>query len=188
MPSNRASEAAARCRSAIFKPRVVELSEHTAALRDEFRAHERKDAREWKHPLNNGTSSRTTIGDLIRRVFVDLGSNVPARTVTQFIIDGKLLPAEMKRALLFRGLNDHVRRELARITIEGLPFAQPTGTKKQSPWKQLDLFTRDEAHAPCGDDCAISTRTTASSCGCKAGVSISSVTRRTFPTCLHSSD
>jgi hypothetical protein len=88
-----------------------------------------------------------TIGDLIRRVFVELGSNVPARTVTQFIIDRDLLPAEMSQALLFRGLNDHVRRELARTTIEGLPFAQPTGTKRRSPWKQLDLFTRAEAHA-----------------------------------------
>jgi hypothetical protein len=141
-------QAAARCRSAIFKPRVVELSEHTAALRDEFRAHERKERARMETPIEQrNLVEDETIGDLIRRVFVDLGSNVPARTVTQFIIDGKLLPAEMKRALLFRGLNDHVRRELARITIEGLPFAQPTGTKKQSPWKQLDLFTRDEAHA-----------------------------------------
>ena len=88
-----------------------------------------------------------TIGDLIRRVFVELGSNEPARTVTQFILDRDLLPAETTQALLFRGLNDVVRRELARITIEGLPFAQPTGTKKQAPWKQLDLFTRAEAHA-----------------------------------------
>jgi hypothetical protein len=98
-------------------------------------------------PLEQQSLIGESAGDIIRRVFVELGSNVPSGAVTRSILDRDLLPSEMRDGFLFRGLNDRVRKELARITIEGLPFAQPTGTKQRAPWKQLDLFTREEAYS-----------------------------------------
>ncbi len=88
-----------------------------------------------------------SVGAVVRRVFVELGSNVPVRVVTKTIIDQQLLPAATLNHFLFRGLNERVRHELTVKTKEGLPFAQPTGRQKEAPWKQLDLFTLDEAFA-----------------------------------------
>ena len=82
-----------------------------------------------------------------RRVFAELGGNVPTRVVTQTILDRDLLPEEMRPALLFRGVNDLVRRALTHLTAEKLPFAQATGANRRAPWKQLDLFTKREAFA-----------------------------------------
>lgn len=42
---------------------------------------------------------------------------------------------------------ERMRREWARNTIEGVPFAQPTDATEEAPWKRLDLFTREEAYA-----------------------------------------
>jgi hypothetical protein len=88
-----------------------------------------------------------SVGEVVRRVFVELGSNVPIRTVTQAIIDRQLLPALTLSHFLYRGLYERVRKELSAKTREGLPFAQPTSLVKTAPWKQLDLFTGDEAFA-----------------------------------------
>lgn len=38
--------------------------------------------------------------------------------------------------------------ELSEISaVTDLPFAQPTGVKRNAPWKQLAFFTRSEGHA-----------------------------------------
>jgi hypothetical protein len=87
------------------------------------------------------------LSERIREFFITLGGNVPMRDLASAIIDRQVLPQPVIDRCTLRGVMAMCRKALSAKTRENLPFAQPTGAKRQDPWLQLDLFTQAEAHA-----------------------------------------
>lgn len=82
--------------------------------------------------------------DQIRQVFIELGGNVPMRVLAEAILDRGVLPDDVLARCRLRGLVELCREALSRDTPEGVPFAQPTGRKRDDPWLQMDLFTYEQ--------------------------------------------
>jgi hypothetical protein len=90
---------------------------------------------------------------VLRDLFERLGGNIPIRALATQAIRRRLIPLEELRRCRLKGVQDLCKAALKTKMRNGLAFAKPVprdedddeaDEKDADPWKQLELFTRDE--------------------------------------------
>jgi hypothetical protein len=98
-----------------------------------------------------GHKRRSTMYAELRDLFGELGGNVPMRVLGDSAVARGVIPPEEVKRCTDRGIQEICRRALKVRGENGLPFAKPTSSTRDDDgnveWKQLELFTYDEAAA-----------------------------------------
>lgn len=91
---------------------------------------------------------RTALFKALRDLFRELGGSLPIRLLAEEAITRGTIPEEVLDMCQVRGVSELCRTALKAKTEDDLPFAKPTSSAENNgEWKQLELFTYQEAQA-----------------------------------------
>lgn len=90
---------------------------------------------------------RTAVLKNLRELFANLGGDMPVRVLAEEAITRGVIPSDVLASCQLRGVTELCRQALKTKTESGLPFAKPTSTKSDGEWKQLELFTYEQAES-----------------------------------------
>jgi hypothetical protein len=82
----------------------------------------------------------------LRDLFQQLGGSMPPRVLADEAVARGVIPDDVLAVCQRRGLTELCRQALKGKTEDRLPFAKPLSADEDAgEWKQLDLFTYDQA-------------------------------------------